>query len=41
MTLTQILFPSIPRIETENLESRIVYFWQKVNEDLQIEKENI
>ena len=40
MALTQILLLSILRAEAENPKPRIVYFWRKVNESLQVQGEN-
>lgn len=40
MASTQVLLPSIPRAEAENPKPRIVHFWRKVKEGLQVEEEN-
>ena len=39
MASTEVLVLSIPRAEAENPIPRIVHFWRKVNERLQVQEE--
>ena len=39
MASTEVLLLSIPRAEAENPKPRIVHFWRKVNEGLQVQDE--
>ena len=38
MAITQVILLSIPRAEAKNLRPRIVHFWRKVNEGLQVQE---
>lgn len=40
MVSIEVLFLSIPRAEVENPKPRIVHFWRKVNEGLQVQEKN-